>query len=213
VRRLIVLLKNLFSAPMRLFSKISVFSILQFSEVDVTSAVCSGAKIYRTTIGKYSYIGRSTFVTNTKIGNFCSIAGGCNIGGTSHTLNWVSTSSVFHRWNNVMKKNFARFEYDIFQETEIGNDVWIATNAMIKAGVKISNGAVIGMGSVVTRDIGPYEIWAGNPARMVRKRFDDETIEKLEKIKWWDWEDKIIEEYANCFNNPLEFISKVEALK
>ena len=59
-----------------------------------------------------------------------------------------------------------------------------------KSGVTISDGAVIGMGSVVTHDVGPYEIWAGNPARMIRKRFDDETVENLKQIKWWNWNEE-----------------------
>jgi len=62
------------------------------------------------------------------------------------------------------------------------------------------------MGSIVTKDIGPYEIWAGNPARLIRKRFDDETIDAFEKMKWWEWNDNKIEEYADKFTVPSELI-------
>lgn len=206
MRRLIVALKNMISLPIRLFSKISIFAIIQSSIIHKTAAISSGVKFYRSSIGKYSYIGRNSFIINTKIGSFCSIASSCNIGGTGHPLNWVSTSSVFHKWDNILKKNFSRHEYDIFSETVVGNDVWIAANAMIKAGVKISDGAVIGMGAIVTKDVGPYEIWAGNPARMIRKRFDDETIEKLLKEQWWNWEDSKIEQRAEYFNNVKKFL-------
>ena len=65
---------------------------------------------------------------------------------------------------------------------------------------------MIGMGSIVTKDIGPYEIWAGNPARLIRKRFDDETIDAFEKMKWWEWNDNKIEEYADKFTVPSELI-------
>lgn len=105
-----------------------------------------------------------------------------------------------------MKKNFARHEFEIFKRTTIGNDVWIGNRVMIKAGVKIADGAVIGMGSIVTKDIGPYEIWAGNPARLIRKRFDDETIDAFEKMKWWEWDDNTIEKYADKFTVPSELI-------
>lgn len=206
MRRLIVALKNIFSFPLRLFSKISILAIIQDSEIHKTSAISSGTKFYRSSIGKYSYIGRNNFIVDAQIGSFCSIAPGCNIGGTGHPLNWVSTSSVFHKWQNILKKNFSRHEYEIFSETNIGNDVWIATNSMIKAGVKIGDGAVIGMGTVITKDVGPYEIWAGNPARMIRKRFDDETIEKLLKIQWWNWDDRLIEKNAKYFDDVRKFI-------
>ena len=77
---------------------------------------------------------------------------------------------------------------------------------MIRGGVSISDGAVIGMGSVVTHDVGAYEIWAGNPARLIRKRFDADRIAKLMEIKWWEWEDERIERYAEDFTSPDAFI-------
>jgi acetyltransferase-like isoleucine patch superfamily enzyme len=212
MRRLLVLLKNIFSIPIRLFSRVSVFAIIQYSKIHKTAAISSGTKFYRSSIDRYSYIGRNNFIVDTKIGSFCSIAPGCNIGGTGHQMNWVSTSSVFHKWENILKKNFSRHEYNIFSETVIGNDVWIATNAMIKAGVKISDGSVIGMGAVITKDVGPYEIWAGNPAKMIRKRFDDETIEKLLKTQWWNWDNNLIEQKAQYFNNVEKFLESGESL-
>lgn len=69
--------------------------------------------------------------------------------------------------------------------TVIGNDVWIGQGAFIKAGVHIGTGAVIGMGAVVTHDVEPYKIWVGNPARLIRKRFDDEMVQQLLASKWW----------------------------
>lgn len=206
MRRLLVLLKNILSLPKRLASHIALFCVLQEAVVDKTAAICSGVRFYRGKLGKYSYIGNNSFVSDTDIGNFTSISTDCYIGGTSHPTEWVSTSPVFHKWENIMKKNFARHEFDIFKRTTIGNDVWIGNRVMIKAGVTIGDGAVVGMGSIVTKDIGPYEIWAGNPARMIRKRFDDETIDALEKMKWWEWDDNKIEKYAEKFTVPSELI-------
>ncbi len=206
MRRVLVLLKNVLSLPGRLFSHIAFFCILQDAEVDKTAAICSGVKFYRGKLGRYSYVGSNSFVTDTNIGNFTSISTDCYIGGTSHPIDWVSTSPVFHKWENIMKKNFARHEFEIFKKTTIGNDVWIGNRVIVKAGVTIGDGAVIGMGSVVTKDIGSYEIWAGNPAKMIRKRFDEETIKKLRKIQWWFWDDAIIEKKAKDFNNIVSFI-------
>jgi len=206
MRRLLVLIKNVLDIPKRLFSHIALFCVLQEAIVDKTAAICSGVRFYRGKLGKYSYIGNNSFVSDTDIGSFTSISTDCYIGGTSHPTDWVSTSPVFHKWENIMKKNFARHEFEIFKRTTIGNDVWIGNRVMIKAGVKISDGAVVGMGSIVTKDIGPYEIWAGNPARLIRKRFDDETIDALEKMKWWEWDDNKIEKYAEKFTVPSELI-------
>ena len=206
MRRFLILLKNILSLPKRLTRHIALFCVLQEAVVDKTAAICSGVRFYRGEIGKYSYIGNNSFVSDTDIGKFTSISTDCYIGGTSHPIDWVSTSPVFHKWENIMKKNFARHEFEIFKRTIIGNDVWIGNRVMIKAGVKISDGAVVGMGSIVTKDIGPYEIWAGNPARLIRKRFDDETIVALEEMKWWDWSDEKIELSSKEMINVTKFI-------
>lgn len=210
MRRLLVLIKNVLDMPKRLFNNIALFCVLQESLVDKTAAICSGVRFYRGKLGKYSYIGNNSFVIDTDIGNFTSISTDCYIGGTSHPMDWVSTSPVFHKWENIMKKNFARHEFEIFKRTTIGNDVWIGNRVMIKAGVRIADGAVVGMGSIVTKDIGPYEIWAGNPARLIRKRFNDETINKLMKIEWWKWDDQHIEKYAQYFTSPKNLIRSLE---
>lgn len=205
MRRFLVLLKNILSIPSRLFLHIALFSILQQVKINKKAAICSGVRFYRGKIGKYSYIGNNSFVIDTDIGNFTSISTDCYIGGASHPINWVSTSPVFHKWENIMKKNFSRHNFEIFKKTKIGNDVWIGNRVIIKSGVTIGDGAIVGMGSVVTKDIGPYEIWAGNPAKLIKKRFDDETIKHLENIKWWDWEDDKINKYANIFNDIKAF--------
>lgn len=210
MRRLLVLLKNIISIPGRLFSHVALFCVLQDAEVDKTAAICSGVRFYRGRLGRYSYIGNHSFVSDTDIGSFTSISTDCYIGGTAHPTDWVSTSPVFHAWENIMKKNFARHEFDIFHRTRIGNDVWIGNRVMVKAGVTIGDGAVIGMGSVVTKDVGAYEIWAGNPARLIRKRFPEETAEKLEQAAWWDWPDERIARTAEFFNDPEKFMELIQ---
>lgn len=210
MRRLLVLLKNMLNIPSRLLTHISLFCVLQETNIDKTAAICTGVRFYRGKIGRYSYIGNNSFVCDTDIGNFTSISTDCYIGGTSHPTEWVSTSPVFHKWDNIMKKNFARLEFEIFKRTFIGNDVWIGNRVMIKSGVTIEDGAIIGMGSIVTKNVGKYEIWAGNPAKFIRKRFSDEILEKFEESEWWNWSDEEIIEKARYMNNINSFLELKE---
>jgi Acetyltransferase (isoleucine patch superfamily) len=175
---------------------------------DKTARILSGCQIVNTTIGKYSYIGDFTCVINCAIGNFTSIAQNCIIGDASHPITWVSTSPVFYSGTNIMGKNFANNIFDPYLKTEIGNDVWIGSNCLIKAGVRIGNGAIVGMGSIVTHDIPDYEIWAGNPAKLIKKRFKENDINKLLKIKWWNWSDETVKNEAKYFNDIESFLNK-----
>lgn len=87
--------------------------------------------------------------------------------------------------------------------------MWLGIRSIIVGGMSIADGAVIGAGSIVTKNVGPYEIWAGNPARLIRKRFDDEAIKKLLQIKWWDWEDEKLYQYRNMFKNVRELTDAI----
>lgn len=179
-------------------------------KIDKTSAVCSGSQINRTSMGRYSYIGHDCFFVNVDVGSFCSIADGCRVGGATHPIQRVSSSPVFHAGKNVMKKNFCHLKEIETPKTVIGNDVWIGQGAFIKAGIHIETGAVIGMGSIVTNDIGSYEIWGGNPAKLIRKRFDEKTIKELLNSKWWEFNDDDLFKYAQYFNKPEEFLGRIE---
>jgi acetyltransferase-like isoleucine patch superfamily enzyme len=120
----------------------------------------------------------------------------------------VSTSPVFYARKNILRKCFNAVAYDEYDSVEVGNDVWIGINAFVKGGIKIGDGAIIGAHAVVTKDVEPFTIVAGNPARIIGKRFNDETIEKLLKTKWWDFQETELSEKAGCFNNPDEFLKK-----
>lgn len=121
------------------------------------------------------------------IGKFCQIAKGVEfvMNGANHQMNAASTYPfyIFDGWNEEVP---LLSDLPIKGDTVVGNDVWIGQNATILAGVKIGDGAIVGCNSVVGSDVPPYTIVAGNPARPVRKRFDDELIELLLKFKWWD---------------------------
>lgn len=179
------------------------------SFIHKTARVHYGSNVLNSKMDAYSYCGYDCWLINTDVKKYCSIGANVRIGGAMHPISFVSSSPVFHKGKNILDKNFSKHELEPTKRTIIGNDVWIAENVMIKAGVKISDGAVIGMGSIVTHDVGPYEIWAGNPAKLIRKRFDDETIEKLLQSKWWDRSEDEISALAQYFNNPEEFLKNI----
>lgn len=129
------------------------------------------------------------------IGKFCSIACGAKFLFTSgnHSLKSLSTYTFpifFDEWGLDVKN--IRDAWDNKGDIVIGNDVWIGYEAVIMSGVKIGDGAIIGTRAVVTKDVPPYAIVGGVPAKLIRRRFDDETIEKLLALRWWNWDDEKI---------------------
>lgn len=183
---------------------------LRNCKIDSTARVCSKSELNGVRIGKYSYIGNDCFMVNVGIGAFCSIADRVCIGGAGHPIDRVSSSPVFHEGNNVLGVNLQSFPYEHTPKTTIENDVWIGLGSTVLSGVTIHNGAVIGAGSVVTHDVPAYEIWAGNPAKKIRDRFDKETAEKIEKTEWWSKSDEEIKELSKHFDDVTKFIGGCE---
>ncbi len=207
------LLRVVFQYPLRLFNKISFKATVVDSKVDKTSSVAHHANVRYSRIDRYTYVSSYAGVVHAEIGSFCSIASNVSIGGGAHDLTAVSTSPVFNKGRNILKRNFAQIEFSPFKTTRIGHDVWIGNRALILQGVTVGIGAVVGAGAVVTKDVEPYTIVAGNPARVIRKRFDDETIERLLESRWWEMTEKELEKYAKSFDTPGKFLNKVENIK
>jgi len=149
-----------------------------------------------------------------KIGNFCSIAPGVFIYlGGNHRHDWVTTFPFGHVSKSVFTTHDGTGHPSTKGSVIIGNDVWISANVTIMSGVTIGDGAVIAHNSHVVKDVEPYSIVGGNPARFIKYRFSTETISKLLKIKWWFWEDSKINEFVPllCNENIDEFIKVATA--
>ncbi len=129
-------------------------------------------------IGSYTYIGKYCCITKATIGNYCSIGDFVTIGPGEHKTDRISTSGFFAEINN----------YDELTEKDciIGNDVWVGVSSIIKRGVTIGNGAIVGANSFVNKDVPPYAVVAGSPAKIIRYRFDEEKIKKILDSKWWN---------------------------
>lgn len=191
--------------------------------IDKTSIVdeCSFGKYVE--IGAFNNISESSFddftytsencqIIYTEIGKCTNIASYVRINPGQHPMDKPCQHHMLYR-----KEMFGLGEDDkeFFQNRrnnscKIGSDVWIGHNVVVMGGVKIGNGAVIGSSSVVTKDIPPYAIVVGNPAKVIKYRFDEKTIKKLEKIAWWEWETKKIKEAINDFEDIKAFIKKHE---
>lgn len=179
------------------------------SSVDKTARIEAGCHMVNSELGRFSYCGYDCTFINTKVGAFSSIANNVIVGASSHPTSWVGMSPVFYDAKINIKEKFSFHHYDYAKRTIIGNDVWIGQCVIIKQGVIVGNGAVIGMGSVVTKNIEPYTIVGGNPARVIRKRFSEDIIEKLLAIKWWTYSDEELKKYAVFFDDPVKFIDEV----
>lgn len=170
--------------------------------VDESSKIESGSSVVNSNFDRHSFCGYDCNIINADVGSFCSIAGRVSIGGVAHPVHFVSTSPVFLSHRDSVKAKFSKHDYLPEIRTRIGSDVWIGEGAFIKAGVTVGVGAVIGMGSVVTKDVPAYAIVAGNPARLIRYRFQQETIDALLALSWWEMPDEEISKIGHLFNDP-----------
>ena len=153
------------------------------------------SNIVNACIGKFTYIADNSYLNLVDIGKFCSLGSELICGRGDHPTNFASTHPVFYSTRNACRSSFSK--ENLFEERRkivIGNDVWIGIRVFIKDGVKIGNGSIVAAGAVVTKDVPDYAIVGGVPAKVIRFRFSPQTIEKLQVMKWWNFnEDKLRE--------------------
>lgn len=166
----------------------------------------------KVSLGDFTYVNDRCRIDNTNIGKFCSIGQHVKCGLGIHPSGvFVSTHPAFYSTSNQCGTTFVKS--DKFNESkvvEIGNDVWIGTCSIILDGVKIGDGAIIAAGSVVVSDVPPYAIFGGAPARLIKYRFDEKTIDKLILSRWWDRDVDWIKDRIDSFCNIDNFLKIVQ---
>lgn len=145
---------------------------LRSSEVALSSQIGKGVLIQDSKIGRFVHIGPGCIINNAEVGPYSSIAPHVQIGGLEHPY-WEFSTSTFLSDKSIREKTF------------VGNDVWIGASAIIKAGINLGDGSVIGANSFVNKDVPPYAIVVGSPAKIVKYRFPNDTIKALEKSCYW----------------------------
>lgn len=171
------------------------------------------AAILDSSVGSYSYLQAESAIYNAEVGPFCSIAARVTIGIGAHPTHMVATSPVFYDNQQPLPRFFTKTQVfrEVLPRTTIGADVWIGQGAMVRAGVRIGPGSVIGAGAVVVRDIEPYTVAAGVPCRPIRARFSEAICKRLLASRWWEMSESRLVEMTPLFADPEAFLAVIEA--
>ncbi len=175
-------------------------------------AILGGAVLSKVSISDFSYISNNSMIRNVDIGKFCSISSNVQIGLGSHpSRRFVSTYPAFYSNENPGCPTTFR-ENKIFDDsvpkTVLNNDIWIGANVIIPGGIQIGTGAIVAAGAVVVKDVPPYAVVGGNPAKIIRYRFSDEQIETLLASEWWSWHLDKIRKRVDNFSDVEKFSGK-----
>jgi virginiamycin A acetyltransferase len=173
---------------------------VDFSEVGDRVRIGRYNHLLHVEIGTRSFTGPHTVLIKSRIGKYCSLSWGVTVGGGEHDYTRLSTHSFLYSDYDGLRPAAEPPTYDRFAAPcTVGSDVWIAASATILRGVKVGDGAVVAANAVVTRDVPPYALVAGVPARVMKLRFQENVIERLLEIRWWDFPDALIRDNFEFF--------------
>lgn len=159
------------------------------SEFSEYNSLHGYSRVISSRIGRFTYVAGAS-ITNASVGNFCSIGPDVVIGGLGrHPVDWLSTHPIFYSTGKQVRLSLvSENKFEEYKPVKIGNDVWIGARVIVLEGVNIGDGVIIAAGAVVTKDVPPYAIVGGVPAKIIRYRFNQEDILTLQKLAWWNYD-------------------------
>jgi hypothetical protein len=175
------------------------------------TAIGPNCSISESTFGDYSYCAGDVSIIYSEVGKFCSFASHVRLNPGNHPMDRVTQHHMTYRraqYGFGELDDEAFFDWRRADKVTVGHDVWLGHGVLLMPGVSVATGAVIGAGAVVTRDIAPYTIAVGVPARPLRQRFTNEVVEKLMQIAWWDWPREVLEERLDELCDLPAFLEK-----
>lgn len=191
-------------------SIIGDFSRVRYSSIGNYCKIDRNNFLLNVKMGNYSYTGPFDMIFKCNIGAFCSISYGVTIGPPEHNYHLPTTHPfVYNKEYQLINEKELLPNNKFVKSCNIGNDVWIGCNVTILRGVKICDGAIVGANSLVNKDVPPYAIVAGCPAKIIKYRFTQDVINKLLEHKWWDWDDEKIRNNSTFFKKEIISIEDI----
>ena len=193
------------------FVSVGDFAIIRNSVLRERVEIGRQTKVLASSIGLATYTGSFCLISHCVIGKYCAISWDVSIGGANHDIDNLSVTPTYR----VFNKNKTDFSSHSNEHLIIGNDVWIAAGAHVLRGITIGDGAVIAANSVVTKDVPPYAIVGGVPAKILKFRFDEITRKRLLELEWWNWPIEKLKKAESLFGCPVDnhILDELEAIK
>lgn len=192
------------------FLTIGLFVSIENSEIGNYVYLGTKTRLNNSEIGDYSYTNSNTYISYTKIGKFCSIGSNVQFGMGKHPTDLISTHPTFYSNNKAFETFSNKNYFKEYEEILLGNDVWIGSNVTIMGGVNIGDGAIVAAGAIVTKDVKPYEIVGGVPAKHIKFRLEESIILKIQKTEWWNKDGKWLKQNYKMFLNNEKFLKYFE---